>query len=147
MILDEYQRLVPPERGLAAVVTRRQDGSAQATVVNTGVLAHPIDGMPVVGFVALGGARKVENLRRDPAITVTIRTGWDWATVEGVAELFGPDDPYGGFDPVGLPGLLRDVFTACAATHDDWDEYDRVMAEQRRLAVLVRPIRVYGNRV
>jgi hypothetical protein len=41
--------------------------------------------------------------------------------------------------------LLRTVFAAAGGTHDDWDEYDRVMADERRLAVLVRPRRVYGN--
>jgi hypothetical protein len=29
--------------------------------------------------------------------------------------------------------------------HDDWDEYDRVMAEQRRTVVVVTPHRVYGS--
>jgi len=36
------------------------------------------------------------------------------------------------------------VFTACGGTHDDWNEYDRVMAEQRT-AVLVTPTRIYSN--
>ncbi|MCW2656001.1 MAG: pyridoxamine 5-phosphate oxidase, partial [Jatrophihabitans sp.] len=40
---------------------------------------------------------------------------------------------------------LREVFTAAGGTHDDWDEYDRVMAEQGRTAVFVEPTRVYGN--
>jgi hypothetical protein len=37
------------------------------------------------------------------------------------------------------------VFTAAGGSHDDWEAYDRVMAEQRRTAVLVAPRRVYGN--
>jgi hypothetical protein len=36
------------------------------------------------------------------------------------------------------------VFVAAGGTHDDWDEYDRVMAEERRAAVLVTPTRIYG---
>ena len=40
--------------------------------------------------------------------------------------------------------LLREIFTACGGTHDDWDTYDRVMAEERRTAVLVAPERVYS---
>jgi len=44
-----------------------------------------------------------------------------------------------------VPQLLRDVFSAAGGTHDDWDEYDRVMADEDRLAVLVRPERVYSN--
>lgn len=50
-----------------------------------------------------------------------------------------------GFDAAQVPQLLRDVFTAAGGTHDDWDEYDRVMAEERRLAVLVDPIRISSN--
>jgi hypothetical protein len=41
--------------------------------------------------------------------------------------------------------LLRDIFTAAGGTHDDWDTYDRVMATERRVAVLVEPERVYGT--
>jgi hypothetical protein len=37
------------------------------------------------------------------------------------------------------------VFTAAGGRHDDWDEYDRVMAEQRRAVVLVEPVRIYSN--
>ena len=62
-----------------------------------------------------------------------------------LAEIAGPDDPLPGFDPAGLPGLLREVFTAAGGTHDDWPTYDRVMAEERRAAVLVSPERVYSN--
>ena len=41
--------------------------------------------------------------------------------------------------------LLRDVFVAAGGTHDDWDEYDRVMRDQRRTAVFVAPTRVYST--
>jgi hypothetical protein len=40
---------------------------------------------------------------------------------------------------------LRQVFRAAGGTHDDWDEYDRVMAADRRAAVLVTPQRVLTN--
>jgi len=73
------------------------------------------------------------------------RVGWEWVAVEGTVELAGPDDPLTGFDPDAVPELLRDVFAAAGGTHDDWDEYDRVMAAERRTAVLVRPERVYSN--
>jgi hypothetical protein len=48
-------------------------------------------------------------------------------------------------DPDALRLLLRDVFTAAGGTHDDWSEYDRVMAEQGRTIVFVAPTRVYSN--
>lgn len=34
---------------------------------------------------------------------------------------------------------------AAGGVHDDWDTYDRTMAEQRRVVVLVEPTRIYGN--
>lgn len=74
---------------------------------------------------------------------MTFRQGWRWATVEGTAELVGPDDPQPWSDDDGLRRLLRDVFTAAGGTHDDWDAYDRTMIEQRRTAVLVTPGRIY----
>jgi hypothetical protein len=51
-----------------------------------------------------------------------------------------------GIDAERLRTLLRDIFVAAGGTHDDWDEYDRVMADERRVAVLIEPRRVYGNR-
>ena len=41
--------------------------------------------------------------------------------------------------------VLRDIVRAAGGTHDDWDEYDRVMAEDRRAAVLVTPRRTYPS--
>jgi PPOX class probable F420-dependent enzyme len=139
------RRLVAAEHGLAVVATTRSDGSLHASVVNAGVLDHPVTGRPVVGLVARGDAAKLRLLRRTGRASVTFRSGWEWAAVEGPVDLAGLDDPLEGFDPAALPGLLRDVFTAAGGTHDDWDEYDRVMAAERRTAVLVEPSRVLGN--
>jgi hypothetical protein len=66
-------------------------------------------------------------------------------TVEGHAEILGPDDPHPGVDAQALRILLRDIFRSAGGTHDDWDTYDRVMAEERRAAVLVSPRRTYTN--
>jgi hypothetical protein len=86
------------------------------------------------------------NLRARPQLAVTFRNGWQWATVEGRAELAGPDDAQPWLkDADQLRLLLREVFTAAGGTHDDWDEYDRVMAKERRGVVLIAPTRVYSN--
>jgi len=37
------------------------------------------------------------------------------------------------------------VFTSAGGTHDDWDEYDRVMAAEGRVAVFVQPERIVSN--
>jgi PPOX class probable F420-dependent enzyme len=143
--LSDFAELVPMDHGLCVVTTLRGDGSAQSSVVNAGVLQHPLTGASVVGLVAIGGSRKLRNLRADPRITIAARAGWRWATVEGNAEIIGPDDPNPKVDSEALRVLLRDVFTAAGGTHDDWDTYDRVMAAERRAAVLVAPRRVYSN--
>ena len=44
-----------------------------------------------------------------------------------------------------LPALLRAVFTAAGGTHDNWDEYDRAMKDERRTIVFVSAERVYSN--
>ncbi len=91
------------------------------------------------------GKTKLSNLRSRPQLTLTFRAGWQWASVEGRAELIGPDDVHPDIDAEALRLLLRQVFTAAGGSHDDWEEYDRTMAEQRRTAVLVTPSRLYSN--
>jgi PPOX class probable F420-dependent enzyme len=143
--LDDVRALIALDHGLASVTTVRPDGSLQSTVVNAGVVAHPVDGRPVAAFVARGGTRKVDHLRADPRATLVWRAGWAWATVEGTVELCGPDDSLEGVDRERLRLLLREVFEAAGGEHEDWAEYDRVMAAERRAAVLVTPTRIYQN--
>ena len=146
--LEEAFALAATDSGLAVVSTVRADATVQASLVNVGVLPHPATGQPALGFVTYGKV-KLANLRARPALAVTFRNGWQWATVEGTAELAGPDDPQPWLSVEDgaeqLRVLLREVFTAAGGTHSDWDEYDRVMAEQRRTVVLIAPTRVYSN--
>ena len=130
------------DHGLAVVSTLRADQTIQSSLVNVGVLDHPSTGAEVLAFVTYGPV-KLANLRARPQLSVTFRNGWQYATVEGTAELAGPDDPRPWLDAERLRRLLREIFTAAGGTHDDWAEYDRVMAEQRRAAVLVTPTRIY----
>lgn len=143
--LAPFEQLVPLDHGLSVVVTRRADHSPHTSVVNAGVLAHPMSGDPVVAFVAAGGTRKLTHLRADPTVAVVVRAGWQWTAVEGRAQLIGPDDPHPEVDDERLRLLLREVFSAAGGTHDDWATYDRVMREERRTAVFVAPTRVYSN--
>ena len=100
---------------------------------------------PTLAFLASGiEGLKVRNARARPATTVVARAGFEWVTVEGRSEVIGPDDPHPAVDAGGLRLLLRDVFTAAGGTHDDWEAYDRTMADERRAAVLVTPHRIYG---
>ena len=144
--LDDVRRFVALEHGLAVVSVRGASGSIASSVVNAGVLEHPVDGSPTVGFVVRGDARKAAHLRRDPYCTLVWRSGWRWIAISGESELVGPDDdPSPARAPDGVGPLLRAVFLGAGGSHDDWDEFDRVMAADRRCAVLVRPVRIYGQ--
>lgn len=137
--------LLARARGLCFVSTTRADGTVQSSLVNAGVLQHPVHGADVVGFVVRGGARKLANLRARPQLSVAVHDAWEWATAEGTAQVVGPTDSVAGIDADGLRELLRAVYTAAGGTHDDWDEFDRVMRDERRAAVLVTSTRVYSN--
>ena len=141
--LDEVMELADREQYLAVVATLRADGTIQQSLVNAGALDHPVTGERVLAFVTYGPA-KIRNLRQRPALTATFRSGWSWAAVEGRAELIGPDDPHPDMDAERLRLLLRAIFVAAGGSHDDWPAYDAAMMEQRRLAVLVQPTRIYG---
>lgn len=143
--LTDAVALAEADHGLCVVSTLRADGTIQASLVNAGLVPHPSTEQATLAFVTYG-KMKLANLRARPQLAATFRNGWQWATVEGPAELAGPNDPrpwLGDADQLRL--LLREVFTAAGGTHDDWDEYDRVMAEQGRTVVLVAPTRVYSN--
>ena len=144
--LANFTGLVPRDHGLAVVSTLRLDGTIGSSVVNAGVLPHPTTGEQTVAFVSRGDARRLNYLRTTPRVTVVLRAGWQWAAAEGPVQLCGPDDPLPGVDTEGLRLLLRAIFTAAGGTHDDWETYDRVMAQERRTAVLMTPDRVYSTR-
>ena len=143
--IEEFGRLVPGDHGLVVVSTTRADGTIQSSVVNAGVIAHPVTGARVVGLVSRGDARRLKNLRGRRYASVVIRVGWQWAGIEGPAELAGPDDPMPGVDAERLRLLLREIFSAAGGTHEDFATYDRVMLEERRTAVLVTSARAAHN--
>ena len=166
--IEDFRRLIAGDHGLVVVSTLRDDGTIASSVVNAGVLPHPGTGQAVVGMVLIGGTRKLDRLRKRPYANVVgmvaiggtrklanwrerpyanvvIRSGWQWAAVEGRVDLAGPDDPMEGIDAERLRLLLREIFTAAGGTHDDFDTYDAVMRAERRTAVFVHPDRVYAN--
>ena len=140
--IDEVKELAASEQGLCVVATTRADGSVHASVINAGPMAHPVTGDEVFAFVVRGTARKVGLVGAAGRASLTFRRGWRWAGIEGEAEIIDAENLPDG---VALPTLLREIFSAAGGTHDDWDEFDRVMADEGRVAVLVAPMRVIGN--
>src|SRR5450631_2693367 len=116
--LADFTGLVLRDHGLSVVSTLRGDGTIQSSVVNAGVLDHPVTGAPVIAFTTRRGAAKLANLRAAPRASVVVRAGWEWAAAEGPAELAGPADELAGVDAESLRILLRDVFTAAGGTHE-----------------------------
>src|SRR5215468_5595581 len=143
--LADFEALVPLDHGLVVMTVIGPDGRMRPSVVNAGVIDHPITGTRVAAVVIRGNARKLAHLRSRPRASVVLRAGWQWAALEGPVEIAGPDDPQPGIGPERLRLLLREIFTAAGGTHEDFDTYDRVMAAERRAAVFVSPERVFGN--
>ena len=142
--MEDVRRFVAADQGLAVVSFGRPDGSVHSSLVNAGVMAHPATGDEVVALVVRGNSVKLRHWRRAPGATIVFRVGWSWVGVEGATTIIGPDDRSEGLDPSAVPRVLRDVFTAAGGSHGDWDEYDRVMAAERRTAVFIHPSRITG---
>ncbi|MDE0233895.1 MAG: pyridoxamine 5'-phosphate oxidase [bacterium] len=143
--IEQVREFAAADQGLAFVSFARADRTVHSTLINAGVMTHPVTGEEVVAFVVRGDTVKLRYWRQTPQATITFRAGWSWIGVEGSVTQVGPDDPMDGFDPADLPRLLKDIFTAAGGTHNDWEEYDRVMAAERRAGVFIHPTKVRGT--
>lgn len=143
--LDLVRRLAAADQGLAVVSTTRADGTVHSSLVNAGLFDHPVTGEPAVALVARAAAHKLKLMAAAGRANIVFRAGWEWVSVEGPVDIIGPDHPHDKFPSDGIPQLLRDIFTAAGGTHDNWAEYDRVMAEERRTAVFITPARIISN--
>jgi hypothetical protein len=141
--LADVTRLATADHHLAVFTVARPDGTVHASVVSVGVMADPVDRSPGVAAVLGGGARKLDLLRSMGRATVVCKAGGDWAAVSGPVRLVGPDD--GKELGLDVPATIRSVFTAAGGTHEDWAEFDRVMAADRRCAVFVRADAISSN--
>lgn len=145
-LLEQAKRLGATESGLSVAVAFREDGSVSTSVVNAGVLDHPVSGETIVAFVARGRSKKLAYLRARPRASIVFRSGWEWVAVEGAVELAGPDDALAGIDAAEIPRLLRCVYAAAVGgPEEDWQPLDDEMAHERHTAVMVLPTRVYSN--
>jgi hypothetical protein len=144
--LELVKELSKADDFLAVIATARPDGTVHASLVKAGVVDDPVDGSPAVGTVIVGQARKLAYLRGSGRATVVFKHGWRWVAVEGPVRLVGPDDPPPETLERSIAALVREIYRAAGGTHDDWEEFDRVMAEDRRTAAYVAAARVSSNR-
>ncbi|MFE4214998.1 PPOX class F420-dependent oxidoreductase [Streptomyces sp. NPDC056844] len=121
------------------LVTLKRDGRPQLSNVNHAY--YPEEGVICVSITE--GRAKTRNLRRDPraGYHVTSDDRWAWTVADATAELTPPAaDPH---DEVveQLITLYRDV----RGEHPDWDDYRRVMVQDRRVVLTLRIEHVYGQ--
>ena len=141
--LELVNRLAAGDHNLAVFTTARLDGSVHASVVSAGVIDDPIDGHAGVGAVVGGATRKLTLLRQSGTASVVFKNGFEWAAVtrSGAAHRTRGRDGVRARrargPAVGLPGGR--------GTHDDWAEFDRVMAEDCRCAVFVGATKITSN--
>ncbi|ETX07439.1 pyridoxamine 5'-phosphate oxidase family protein [Candidatus Entotheonella palauensis] len=106
------------------------------------VTVYPRDGG--VGISIAENRAKFKNLLRDPRCSVLISHADWWSgflVFEGRAEL----THSGNSGPEELPMARRHIFSATTRRRGaDWDEYDRITEQDKRVAMVLRPDHVYG---
>ncbi len=135
--LDDLDGLLA-QNNVVVFTTFRRDGMPQQSLVTVG----KIDGG--LAFTTRSRNAKAYNLARDPrcAIMLVKPNNRGFAVLDGRAEVLGPDNS----DADGLRLWLREVYRVAAGKeHPDWDEYDRVMLEEGRVAVLLKPDRIFAR--
>ena len=122
----------------AVCTTFRRNGAAQLSIVTSGLYGGG------VAFTTTADRAKHRNLARDPRCSLLVSHA-DWRpflVLEGNATVLSQDNT----PAEELRVAFRDVFRAAAGReHPNWDEYDRVMVEDRRVIVIVTPEHVYGT--
>ncbi|WP_017584387.1 PPOX class F420-dependent oxidoreductase [Nocardiopsis valliformis] len=125
--LDGLLEFVRP-RHKALLLTRRSDGSPQASPVTCGVDA---DGRIVVSTYP--ERAKARNARKDARVSVVVLSDdfeGPWVQVDGSAEVL---DGEAAVEP------LVEYFRVIAGEHPDWDEYREAMRRQGKALVRVTP--------
>jgi PPOX class probable F420-dependent enzyme len=119
----------------AVLATRTDHDGIQQSPVLVGVDA---DGRLLVS--SRETAYKTRNLRRDPwAQLCIVPDGFfgEWVYVEGEAEV------------VSLPEAMEplvEYYRGISGEHDDWDDYRRSMAAERRVLLRITPHRAGPDR-
>ena len=137
MPLEEFDALLAQHR-VVVFVTYRRDGRPQMSLVTAGRVGDAL------GFTTRRQNAKYHNLMRDSRCAMMlVRPGWrGYAVLDGDATVITPQNS----SSEELRVTLQEVYRAAAGVeHPDWDDYDRAMIEQGRVAVLLRPSRTYAQ--
>lgn len=138
MALDERLLAFAADKNLGTVVALKRDGRPQLSVVS-----YTLDPAgPTVRVSTTAGRAKTHNLRRDPraSLLVTSPDGWQYAVLEGDAEL----SAVAADSADATVEELIEVYRAISGEHPDWDDYRRAMVADERLVLTIRVTHVYG---
>ena len=145
---EEAAALARNERGLVVVATLRGDGTIQSSLVNAGIVPHPVTGESTLAFVT-NGPVKLANLRPAPGDRHVPATAGSGQQSKDTPSWLGRTIPIPGSTPNDsaycsersspMPAAST---TTGTPTTEPWPRN----AEERRAAVLVRPDRFYTNR-
>lgn len=117
----------------------RRNGMPQLSIVTV----YPREGG--VGVSITENRVKFKNLLRDPRCSLLV-SHVDWwsgfLVFEGTVELVHS----GNSDPEKLRLARRDIYSATTRRRSkDWDDYDRITNDDKRVAMVLRPAHVYGT--
>ena len=125
-------------RHQGVLVTRRRSGAAQLSNI---VYAMEPDGLARISVT--DDRAKTRNLRRDPGSSLYVPGDdfWSYVVLDGTSSL---SAVAGAPDDETVEELVALYRTIRGEEHPDWDEYRRVMVEERRLVARFRPTHAYG---
>ncbi|WP_262060889.1 PPOX class F420-dependent oxidoreductase [Streptomyces sp. STR69] len=127
--LDELLDFVRP-RHRALLLTRRADGSPQASPLTCGV-----DDSGRIVVSTYPERAKTRNAKRDPRVSIVVVSDeWNdpWVQIDGTAEVI---DPPESVEP------LVEYYRNIAGEHPDWDEYRAAMIKQGKSIIRITPER------
>ncbi|MCW2830991.1 MAG: pyridoxamine 5-phosphate oxidase-related FMN-binding [Aeromicrobium sp.] len=127
--LDQLMEFVR-SRHQMVLLTRRSDGSPQASPVTGGV-----DGEGRIVIASYPERAKSRNARRDPVASVVVLSdefNGAWVQVDGTCEVLDVPDALDAF---------VDYFRSISGEHPDWDEYRQAMIDQGKCLLRITPTR------
>ena len=117
----------------------RRNGMPQLSIVTV----YPRDGG--VGVSITETRAKFKNLLRDPRCSLLVSHADWWSgflVFEGKAELWHSENTA----PEALREARRHIYSATTRRRSaDWDAYDRITSDDKRVAMVLRPAHIYGT--
>lgn len=133
--LSEAVRFLEDQhRGVLATI--RTNGMPQVS----NVMYSVIDGEIWISVTA--DRAKTGNARRDPRAVLHVTTP-DFGSYVAVECDVSLSQTAGDTSDVVLADLRR-LYRSMAGEHPDWEDYDRAMVGDRRLVMVLHPLRAYG---